>query len=85
MEEEREAFVLTADTAIVDSAEEAIRCLNISVAVLTAILGETLLKLKEPIDDDTIDALGIVEQSTASVNMYLERNGLWTTKSSQES
>lgn len=85
MEEEREAFILTTDTAIVDSPEEAIRCLNISVSLLSAILQEALLKAKIPVDDDTIDAFGIIEQSSASVNMYLERNGLWTTKPSQES
>jgi hypothetical protein len=85
MEEEREAFVLTTDTAIIDTPDEAIRNLNISVSLLSAILQEALLKARVPVDDDTIDAFGIVEASTASVNMYLERQGLWITKPSQES
>ncbi|AIW02697.1 hypothetical protein SEA_EVY_227 [Streptomyces phage Evy] len=78
--EERESFVLTTDSAIIDSVEEAVRNINISVSLLSAILQEALAKAKVPVDDDTIDAFGIIEQSTASVNMYLERLGLWTTK-----
>ncbi|ASN73271.1 hypothetical protein SEA_WARPY_241 [Streptomyces phage Warpy] len=78
--EERESFVLTTDSAIIDSVEEAVRNINISVSLLSAILQEALTKAKVPVDDDTIDAFGIIEQSTASVNMYLERLGLWTTK-----
>jgi hypothetical protein len=81
MEEERESFVLTTDSAIIDSVEEAVRNVNISVSLLSAILQEALAKAKIPLDDDTIDAFGIIEQSTASVNMYLERLGLWNSKS----
>lgn len=80
MEEEREAFVLTPDSAIIATPDEAIRNLNISVALLSAILKETIVKSKVPVDNDTIDAFGIVEQATASVNMYLEGLGLWTSK-----
>ncbi|QRI46184.1 hypothetical protein SEA_CROSS_237 [Streptomyces phage Cross] len=56
------------------------RNLNISVSLLSAILQEALAKAKVPIDDDTVDAFGIVEQSTASINMFLERLGLWNSK-----
>ncbi|AST15425.1 hypothetical protein SEA_SAMISTI12_240 [Streptomyces phage Samisti12] len=78
--DERESFVLTTDSAIIDSVEEAVRNLNISVSLLSAILQEALAKAKVPVDDDTIDAFGIVEQSTASINMFLERLGLWNSK-----
>ncbi|ASR76624.1 hypothetical protein SEA_TRIBUTE_234 [Streptomyces phage Tribute] len=78
--DERESFVLTTDSAIIDSVEEAVRNLNISVSLLSAILQEALAKAKVPIDDDTVDAFGIVEQSTASINMFLERLGLWNSK-----
>lgn len=80
MEEEREAFVLTTDSAIISTPDEAIRNLNISVALLSAILKETIVKSKVPVDNDTIDAFGIVEQATASISMYLEGLGLWTSK-----
>lgn len=79
--EEREAFVIKPSAAIIDSPDEAIRNLNISVSLLSAILKDALINSTLPIDDDTIDAFGIVEQSAASINMYLERLGLWTTKS----
>ncbi|QJD50952.1 hypothetical protein KNV00_gp067 [Streptomyces phage Bmoc] len=78
--EEREAFVLTPSSAIVDSPEEAIRVLNISVSLLSAIVQDLLLTFEDGIDDDTIDAIGIVKQSTEGVNMYLERLGLWNSK-----
>lgn len=79
--EEREAFVIKPSAAIIDNPDEAIRNLNISVSLLSAILKDALINSTLPIDDDTIDAFGIVEQSAASINMYLERLGLWTTKS----
>lgn len=78
--EEREAFVIKPSAAIIDSADEAIRNLNISVSLLSAILKDALINSALPVDDDTIDAFAIVEQSRASINMYLERLGLWTTK-----
>ncbi len=77
---EREAFVLKPSSAIVDSPEEAIRVLNISVSLLSAIVQDLLLTFGDKIDDDTIDAIGIVRQSTEGVNMYLERLGLWNSK-----
>ncbi len=82
--EERETFVLTTDSAIIDTPEEAIRNLNISVSLLSAILQDFLINEGFEIDDDTADAFGIVKQSTASVNMFLERLELWNTKSSPE-
>ncbi|QNN98449.1 hypothetical protein SEA_LILMARTIN_241 [Streptomyces phage LilMartin] len=75
--EEREKFVLTPASSIVDSPHEAIKNLNISVTLLRAILKETLLNSDLPIDNDTVDALDIIEQTTASVDMYLERLGMW--------
>lgn len=77
--EDRESFVLTPDSAIVDSPDEAIRVLNISVSLLSAIVQDMLLSSDE-IDDDTVDAIGIVRQSVEGVNMYLERLGLWNSK-----
>jgi hypothetical protein len=85
MDDEREAFVLTPGTAIIDSPDEAIRNLNISISLLSAILQEALVKSGIEVDDDTLDAFGIIEQSTASVNMYLERMELWNMNNSQES
>lgn len=76
--DEREAFVLTPDSAIVDSPDEAIRVLNISVSLLAAIMQDALAH--SDVDDDTIDAFGIVRQSVEGVNMYLERLGLWNPK-----
>lgn len=85
--EEREAFVLTPSSAIIDSQDEAIRNLNISVSLLSAIIKDMFINMAGviPLDDDTVDTFGIIEQSTASINMYLERLGLWTSKNSQES
>jgi hypothetical protein len=85
--EEREAFVLAPGSAIIDSPDEAIRNLNISVALLSAIIKDVFINMAPliPLDDDTVDTFGIIEQSTASINMYLERLGLWTSKNSQES
>lgn len=77
---ERESFVLTPDSAIVDSPDEAIRVLNISVSLLSAIVQEMLANSNVDIEDDTIDAIGIVRQSVEGVNMYLERLGLWNSK-----
>ena len=78
--EDRESFVLTPDSAIVDSPDEAIRVLNISVSLLSAIVQEILFNTNVDIEDDTIDAIGIVRQSVEGVNMYLERLGLWNSK-----
>jgi hypothetical protein len=85
--EERDAFVLSPSSAIIDSPEEAIRNLNISVSLLSAILKDIFINMAGvlPLDDDTIDTFGIIEQSSAGINMYLERLGLWTSKNSQES
>lgn len=84
--EEREAFVLAPSSAIIDSPEEAIRNLNISVSLLSAILKDIFINMEGiiPLDDDTVDTFGIIEQSAAGINMYLERLGLWTSKNSQE-
>lgn len=83
--EERESFVLTPDSAIIDSPEEAIRNLNISVSLLSAIIQDLLANLGIEADDDTVDAFGIINQSAASINMLLERMDLWNTKPSPES
>lgn len=85
MEDEREAFRLTPGTTIIDSPDEAIRNLNISISLLSVVLQEALIRAGIHVDNDSADAFTCIEQSTESVNMYLERMELWNTNKSQES
>jgi hypothetical protein len=73
--EERESFVLSPNSAIIDGPEDAIKNLNIAISLLGAIVREHLINSDEPVDNDTVDALGIVEASVASIDMWLERLG----------
>lgn len=81
---EREAFRLTAQASIVDSIEDAVKILSIQ----TRLLGATLVRLVElndmKYDNDILDAMHMVEQGTAALDMYIERSGLWNTSPSQE-
>jgi hypothetical protein len=79
--EDREAFVLLPKVTIVDSPDEAILHLKMSMSLLTSIVKEMMLRYDLQIDEDTEDAFGIIDQSVQALNMYLERLGLWNSKS----
>jgi hypothetical protein len=66
---------------IVDSPDEAILHLKMSMSLLTSIVKEMMLRYDLQIDEDTEDAFGIIDQSVQALNMYLERLGLWNSKS----
>lgn len=81
--EEKEVNVLTADAAIVDSSDEALRNLTLAVGLLGAVVKDMLIAYGE-INDELEEAFGLIEQSRQSALMYLERMGIWKPNSSQE-
>lgn len=69
-------YNITTKAAIVDSNEEALR--NLYVAMM---LSATVLKSQTAalgmINQDIADVFNILDQTLESVNMYLERVGVW--------
>jgi len=72
-------YNITAKAAIVDSNEEALRNLFVASTLLTAVLKSQTVALGM-VDQDVADVFNILDQTLESVNMYLERVGVWNLK-----
>jgi hypothetical protein len=75
MEEERDAYTLVPALTIIDNPDEGLRALNISMSLLSAIVKDFLIDMEVDFSNDMIDSFGIIDQTIAAINMYLERIG----------
>lgn len=69
-------YNITAKAAIVDSNEEAIRNLYVALMLAATVMKSQTAALGM-IDQDIADVFKILDQTLESVNMFLERVGVW--------
>lgn len=72
-------YNITTKAAIVDSNEEALRNLYVATMLVTTVLKSQTSALGM-INQDIADVFNILDQTLESVNMYLERVGVWNLK-----
>lgn len=72
-------YNITTKAAIVDSNEEALRNLYVATMLVTTVLKSQTSALGL-INQDIADVFNILDQTLESVNMYLERVGVWNLK-----
>lgn len=72
-------YNITTKAAIVDSNEEALRNLYVAAMLATTVLKSQTSALGM-INQDIADVFNILDQTLESVNMYLERVGVWNLK-----
>jgi hypothetical protein len=72
-------YNITTKAAIVDSNEEALRNIYVAVMLATTVLKSQTAALGL-ITEEIVDVFNILDQTLESVNMYLERVGVWNLK-----
>jgi hypothetical protein len=72
-------YNITTKAAIVDSNEEALRNLYVAAMLATTVLKSQTAALGM-VNQDVADVFNILDQTLESVNMYLERVGVWNLK-----
>jgi hypothetical protein len=72
-------YNISPKAAIVDSNEEALRNMFVSMTFMKMLVRD-LLERSNSLDPAREQALSLIDQSLESVNAYLERTGVWNLK-----
>lgn len=72
-------YNISPKAAIIDSNEEALRNIYVSMTILYRFVEEQV-KSSGNLDGSRAQAMALVGQSLESVNAYLERTGVWNLK-----